>query len=119
MNDDTRVLAARWIIPVSRDPINGGWVRIRHGQIAELGTGNVPAAAEDLGDVALLPGLVNAHTHLEFSDCRKPIGTRGIPLGHWIGEVVAARRQISAEAKQKAIASGWLELCDCGNSAGG
>jgi len=64
INESGRVWAARWIIPVSRDPINGGWIRIEHGRIAEIGAGTPPAGAQDLGDVALLPGLINAHGHL-------------------------------------------------------
>jgi cytosine/adenosine deaminase-related metal-dependent hydrolase len=119
MNEQPRLLAVRWIIPVSRDPINGGWIRIEDGRIAEIGSGRVPAGAEDLGDVALLPGLINAHTHLEFSDFRNPIGHQGIPLHEWIGQVVAARRQTDAESKQEAIQAGLKELRKSGTRLAG
>ncbi len=114
INEPARVWAARWIIPVSRDPINGGWIRIEHGRISEIGTGTPPADAQDLGDVALLPGLINAHTHLEFSDCRSPIGVSGVALHQWIGQVMAARSGTTAESKQAAIEAGLNELRQSG-----
>ncbi|MFG0288631.1 MAG: amidohydrolase family protein [Rhodopirellula sp. JB044] len=46
----------------------------------------------DLGDVAILPGLVNAHTHLEFSDLDSPVGQPGMELAEWIVHVVRARQ---------------------------
>jgi cytosine/adenosine deaminase-related metal-dependent hydrolase len=42
--------------------------------------------------VALLPGLVNAHTHLEFSLLDQPLGEPGMPFPKWIGQVVEYRR---------------------------
>jgi cytosine/adenosine deaminase-related metal-dependent hydrolase len=62
----TRVLRAKWILPVDRPPIDGGWIAVDHGRVASVGGGRPPATAENLGDVAVLPGLVNAHTHLEL-----------------------------------------------------
>jgi cytosine/adenosine deaminase-related metal-dependent hydrolase len=61
-----RVLRAKWILPVDRPPIDGGWIEIDDGHVARVGSGRPPATAEDLGEVAVLPGLVNAHTHLEL-----------------------------------------------------
>lgn len=58
---------ARWLLPIDRPPIEGGWVESTDGRITRIGNGTPPAAAEDLGDTALLPGLVNAHTHLELA----------------------------------------------------
>ena len=52
----------------------------------------VDPAAIDLGDVALIPGLVNAHTHLEFSLLREPIPTVG-RFTDWIRSVVKYRRE--------------------------
>jgi len=48
---------------------------------------------DDLGNVAILPGLVNAHTHLEFSDLPEPIGTPGMPFVDWIRLVIDHFRQ--------------------------
>ena len=66
----------------------------------EVQRGGDPAAV-DLGDVALIPGLVNAHTHLEFSLLREPIPTAGC-FTDWIRSVVKYRREqaeLFAEAR--------------------
>lgn len=68
----------------------------------------------DLGNVALIPRLVNAHTHLEFSDCDSPIGTPGIELADWIGQVIAARGQADDESRTHAIAAGIEESARAG-----
>lgn len=104
-----RWLAARWIVPINRPPIQGGWVQLQGEKVVDVGSGKPPAQAEQLGDVALLPRLVNAHTHLEFSDCRQPIGQQGTLLSDWIGEVVAARAGTTAEQKVDAIQAGMNE----------
>jgi aminodeoxyfutalosine deaminase len=110
----THVLAARWIVPVSQPPINGGWIRYCGDVVVEVGKGRAPNGADDRGDVAILPGLVNAHTHLEFSDCRQPIGPRGIALHDWIGQVIAARRSTNPDMKQQAIELGLDESVSAG-----
>ncbi len=101
-------------MPVSQPPIHGGWIRLAGDTIREMVQGPPPPGAEDLGDVALLPGLVNAHTHLEFSDCRRPIGKPGTPLHQWIGQVIAARGETTDEEKQQAVARGLRESRSAG-----
>lgn len=66
------LLRARIVLPISRAPIENGYVLIRGGVIHALGRWNGRAdpstAVVDLGDVVLLPGLVNAHCHLDYTD---------------------------------------------------
>ena len=116
MSTDDRVYKARWILPVTSDPIHGGWIRIRQNRILEIGRNPAPSSAEDLGDVAVLPQLVNAHTHLEFSDCQCPIGESGMSLAGWIGEVVAARAKSPVSKRNEVIEAGIRELIDSGTS---
>jgi cytosine/adenosine deaminase-related metal-dependent hydrolase len=84
---------ARWIIPVDRPPIAGGVVTVRHGRIVAVGENGSGETLKDLGDVALLPGLINAHTHLEFSLLEKPLGQPGMSFANWIEIVVKHRRE--------------------------
>ena len=79
-------------------PLESGWLRVEHGVITALGRRSPPGTAAervDLGDAILAPGLVNAHTHLEFSSLDAPFeAAEG--LAGWIGSVVAARRRRDA-----------------------
>ena len=65
-----RFYRAAWVCPIVHAPIHNGWLAIEGQRIMRVGAQGEPlptAAAQDLGRVALLPGLVNAHTHLELS----------------------------------------------------
>lgn len=80
------------------------------GRITEVAAGRPPADSQDLGDVAILPRLVNAHTHLEFSSLNLPVGEAGISLADWIGLVVQSRIEMDPTSKQRAIKKGLDEL---------
>lgn len=95
MNDVADVLLrAAWVCPVAAPPLADGWVTVRSGRIAQVGSGHdAPAATrtELLGDVVLLPGLVNAHTHLELSWLRGRVPPADDFLS-WVGDLMKARR---------------------------
>jgi len=67
------ILRARTILPVSQPPIENGAVVISGNKIRAVGSwADLPSPADekvlDLGEVILLPGLVNAHCHLDYTD---------------------------------------------------
>jgi cytosine/adenosine deaminase-related metal-dependent hydrolase len=90
-------LRARWIVPVEGPPIENGVVTVV-GKCIETAGSNATGEAIDLGDVVLMPGLVNAHTHLEFSDCDKPLGRARTSLPDWIRQVIGARHRSDRNA---------------------
>jgi len=108
-------------------PLAGGWVRIARGRIVALGRDVAPhpvnAAVIDAADAIVIPGLVNAHTHLEFSDVQAPLEAAG-GLPGWIGRVVAMRRgreggAVGAERVAAAIRRGLEESAAHGVTAVG
>ena len=67
------ILRARTILPVSQPPVENGAAAISGNKIRAVGSWNDlrPATSEkilDLGEVILLPGLINAHCHLDYTD---------------------------------------------------
>lgn len=89
-SDQPLKLRARWVFPVAGPPLEGGLVEMVGGRIVGVSTRFDPHAV-DLGNVALIPGLINAHTHLELSDCPSPLWPR-LPFTEWIRAVLAHRR---------------------------
>jgi cytosine/adenosine deaminase-related metal-dependent hydrolase len=90
-------LRARYVFPVAGPPLADATVTIAGPVIAALGRSDDRRAIDsgrvvDLGSAAILPGLVNAHTHLEFSDLAAPLGRPGMRFPDWIRAVVANRR---------------------------
>jgi len=66
------ILRARAVVPVNAPPIENGAILIARGRIREVGTWRELSRWKsrrtvDLGDCALLPGLVNAHCHLDYT----------------------------------------------------
>lgn len=98
MPNRTATIRARWVIPVDSPPLRDGVVRAVDGRIVSVGKYRPGDVLTDLGNVALTPGFINAHTHLEFSLLNAPLGRRGMPFADWIGEVVDFRRRLTHEA---------------------
>lgn len=85
---------ARWVVPISSPPIANGVVGVEGRHIAFVGpAADAPAGElEDLGDVVLLPGLVNAHCHLELTAMRGFL--EDLDFRRWILRLTFARRAV-------------------------
>ena len=94
-------LAASWVLPMDGPALRDGRVTVEGGRVAWVGRDGDSDAPEapvrDMGVGVLLPGLVNAHCHLELS----PLGGQ-IPSGEgfvpWVEAVVAARGRTGGDA---------------------
>jgi cytosine/adenosine deaminase-related metal-dependent hydrolase len=110
---------ASWVLPVAERPIHDGWVAIDRDRVLAIGgVADRPLHARDLGRVAILPGLVNAHTHLELSHLHERVPPSS-DFVTWIRAVVTLRRRDSeADASQvvDAVQKGIAEAVRCGTA---
>lgn len=97
---------ARWIFPVTSPPLESATIEIVGGRVAAIHTRHEPRAI-DLGNTALIPGLVNAHTHLEFSGLAAPLGPAA-PFPDWIQSVVTYRNTRTLGIAEL-VSTGWGE----------
>ena len=93
-----RVYCAQWVVPVATPSIVDGAVAVEHGRIAYVGSrADAPDGARvELGDAALLPGLVNVHTHLELTAMRGFL--EELDFRPWILRLTAARQAMLTPA---------------------
>jgi cytosine/adenosine deaminase-related metal-dependent hydrolase len=87
-----RILSADWVLPVEGEPIENGAVAIEDGRIAAVGTAAELGEGERFRESAILPGFVNAHTHLEYA-VYAGFGD-GLSFGPWISTHVERKRRL-------------------------
>lgn len=91
------VYSARWVVPVSEAPIENGAVAVAGDVIAGVGTQaeivkRFPEfRVESLGEAIILPGLVNAHTHLELTAMRGYLENEERDFFAWLRKLTVAR----------------------------
>lgn len=95
---------ADWIVPVAGPPLSRGTVSVRDGHVVAVGPDALTSARDvvDLGAVAVMPGLVNAHTHLELSWMRGRVAPAG-SFTDWVLAMLAERGlgQAAADAAER------------------
>ena len=118
------VFSAEWVLPIGQPPIRHGHVSIAGGRVAAVEQGF--ADGTDLGRVALMPALVNAHTHLELSYLRGQVPA-GRSFVEWVRVLLALRMSgpgptadgvtsAAAAALDEAVASGTGVFGDVSNA---
>jgi 5-methylthioadenosine/S-adenosylhomocysteine deaminase len=117
------VISAAWALPCDGGPpLRDAVVAVRGGRITAVDTreqiGHVTASAAeviDFGSALILPGLVNAHSHLEYTHAGPITRQDGRTFTGWIAELMAwsraapsADRLASARAGAKAMLRGGI-----------
>jgi cytosine/adenosine deaminase-related metal-dependent hydrolase len=108
-----RVLSADWVVPVDGPPIEDGAVAIGDdGRIAAVGTAAELGEGERYPQSVILPGFVNAHTHLEYA-VYGGFGD-GLPFGPWIALHVERKARIGIDEMEAIARLGALECLRSG-----
>lgn len=117
-----KLLRAGWLLPVSGGPVRDGAVAVAGGRIAWVGPWRSPerpaGESVELGHGVLLPGLVNAHCHVELSHLAGAApGAQGFSA--WVAGLVARRAGETREELRAAAATALQALAAAGTVAVG
>jgi cytosine/adenosine deaminase-related metal-dependent hydrolase len=107
------IIRARTVVTMDGAPIENGAVAISKNRIADVGkfdeikTRN-PGEIVDLGEQALLPGLINAHCHLDYTCLRRKIPPQK-SFADWIRAINAEKAKLSPKDYLASINEGFAE----------
>lgn len=119
MRSSSLTLAARYVFPVEGPPIAGGCLTVVDGRVAWIGPRAERTPDHDLGNVAIVPGFVNAHTHLELA----PLKSRRRSAGgvenevDWLRRVIAQRRDGTERTLRGAVTRNLAASLSAGTTA--
>jgi 5-methylthioadenosine/S-adenosylhomocysteine deaminase len=116
----TAIYSARWVLPIASPAIDFGAVAVAGDKIVSVGksrdlTLQFPeAAVTDFGTSAILPGLVNAHSHLELTVMRGFLENEEHDFKAWLGKLTVARMAMTGDDLFVSAACGALEAARAG-----
>jgi len=116
----TAIYSARWVLPIASPAIDFGAVAVAGDKIVSVGksrdlTLQFPeAAVTDFGTSAILPGLVNAHSHLELTVMRGFLEKEEHDFKAWLGKLTVARMAMTGDDLFVSAACGALEAARAG-----
>jgi 5-methylthioadenosine/S-adenosylhomocysteine deaminase len=102
------VFSADWVLPVEGPPIEQGAIAVENGRIASVGTTAELGEGRRFDEAAIIPGLVNAHSHLEYS-VYAGFGD-GLAFGRWIALHIERKGRIGGD---EYLASARLGAAEC------
>ena len=108
------IFRSRTLVPMHGPPVENGAVVVEGNRILAAGAladiaPHFAGGTTDLGECALLPGLINAHCHLDYTMMRHAIG-RQKTFTDWVIRINAMKRSLSEDDYLRAIADGFVEL---------
>jgi cytosine/adenosine deaminase-related metal-dependent hydrolase len=109
-----KLIRSRILLTQAGPPIENGAVVIKGSKIVAVGryrdlTGISTDERIDLGESILLPGLINAHCHLDYTGMRYKIPP-GKSFCEWLQRIIALKATQTHKQYAAAIGEGWNEL---------
>ena len=114
------IIRARAVVTMNGEPLANGAVAIEGNRITAVGPWPEVRAANggeviDLGERALLPGLINAHCHLDYTLLRGAIAPQP-SFTAWIQAINARKAALSADDYVRSTEAGLAEAADFGTT---
>ncbi len=116
----TFIYSARWVLPIASSPIEDGAVAVEGATIVAVGhtaevTERFPEAkVSDFGTAAILPGLVNTHSHLELTVMRGFLEREEQDFFAWLRKLTLSRLAMTDDDLFVSATSGAIEAARAG-----
>src|SRR6266851_3140604 len=114
------IYAARWVLPLISPAIDDGAVAIDGSTIvgvgprAEIVSRFSNSAVNDFGQAAILPGLINVHSHLELTVMRGFLEREESDFFAWLRKLTVARMAMTPEDLLVSAICGAIEAARAG-----
>lgn len=114
------IIRSRLVAPMAGEPIDDGAVVVEGNKVAGVGRfadvqRSYSGEVLDLGEQVLLPGLINAHCHLDYTILRDKIGPQQ-SFADWIVAINTAKAALSENDYLKSIEAGLAEARQYGTT---
>jgi 5-methylthioadenosine/S-adenosylhomocysteine deaminase len=115
-----KLYSARWVLPIASPTINDGAIAVEDSAIIAVGpradvlTQFPDAAHEDFGNAAILPGLINTHSHLELTAMRGFLEREENDFFAWLLKLTLARFGMTDDDLFVSAACGAIEAARAG-----
>jgi len=121
-NKGNVIFRSRYVVTMNGPPIENGAVATEGAMIADVGPADAIKAANsgaviDLGESVLLPGLINAHCHLDYTCLRGRIPPPDGSFTDWIRAINTEKAKLSAQDYINSIQEGFAEAKRFGTAA--
>ena len=116
----TVIYSARWVLPIISPVIEYGAIAFEESHVVGVGprteiVSRFPEAhTQDFGDAAILPGLVNAHSHLELTVMRGFLEREENDFFAWLRKLTLARLAMTGEDLLVSATCGAIEAARAG-----
>ena len=115
------IIRSRVVVPMAGEPVENGAVVIEGNKVVAVGRfadvqRDHSGKALDLGEQILLPGLINAHCHLDYTCLRGKID-RGLSFADWIVAINAAKAALTEDDYVDSITAGLAEAQQFGTTS--
>ena len=122
-----QIYAASYLFPVSSPPLAGGAIAVDNGRIIDSGPldrlrAEYSAPVREFPGCVIMPGLVNAHSHLELTHfsswkLRKGIDYSPRTYVDWVIQVIKIRRSLSRQELEHSVMEGLRVSLECGTTS--
>ena len=114
------IYSARWVLPIASPLIENGAIAVDDSKISGVGSRDEiisrfpDSRIEDFGQAAILPGLVNAHAHLELTVMRGFLEREEGNFFAWLRKLTVARMAMTPEDLLVSATCGAIEAARAG-----